>query len=236
MDHQEALAAQAVERYLLNDLGSSLKESFEEHFFDCPDCAAALREHEVFMANAKVVLRETPAAPPLPAMPKPGLLEAFRPWLRWPVLVPAMAAILIAFILIRNFNGGSQPVSEAVTAADIVFHHNLNPQVRGAASDVDRFSIPAGATKVQFDIDMLPGSDPSVHRWAKYHWEVKDASGHVLAASDGSATKDQAQLLLPPIAVSNLVPGKHQLFVHPLDGSKDELISTFLIEPPYRGK
>lgn len=43
MEHQEAVATLACERYLLDEMTEPERESFEAHFFDCTECAADVR-------------------------------------------------------------------------------------------------------------------------------------------------------------------------------------------------
>ena len=211
MDHQEALAIQAVERYLLNELSSSQKESFEEHYFECPACAAALREQEIFMANAKAVLRENPVGVPVS---KPGLLDWIKTGLNWQVLAPAMAGILIVLVGIPYLGKG-----------EIVSQH-LNAQTRSAG---DSFTIPSNARSVKFAIDLKPGDDAKVNRWEHLTWTLTDADGREVDHDESSAAKDQEQLELRPIRVRKLPAGRYRLTVHPGNGSADE-VSTFVIQ------
>jgi hypothetical protein len=39
MDHQQAIATQAAERYLLNELADTDRDAFEDHYFSCATCA-----------------------------------------------------------------------------------------------------------------------------------------------------------------------------------------------------
>jgi hypothetical protein len=55
----------AVEKYLLEELTPEERDQFEEHFFDCQECAADLRETAAFMAAARQEFRANP-------VPKPG--------------------------------------------------------------------------------------------------------------------------------------------------------------------
>jgi hypothetical protein len=214
MDHQEALALQAVERYLLDELSSPQKESFEQHFFECAPCASALEEHEALAANLKAVLREIP-------QPQPSVWEWIQGHLRWQVLAPSMAGILIVLAGIPYLNRG-----------EIVEHH-LNTQVRASAVDIDHFQVPSKAKSVRFDIDLKPGRDSSVNRWAHLEWRLTDDDGRVLESGQSEASKSQEQFELPPIPVRKLSPGQHRLTVHPsggpADGSEDE-VSTFVID------
>ena len=43
MDHDEAVRTKVTERYLLNELDPELRDQFEEHLFDCQDCALDVR-------------------------------------------------------------------------------------------------------------------------------------------------------------------------------------------------
>ena len=39
MDHQQAIATHAAERYLLNELADADRDAFEDHYFSCATCA-----------------------------------------------------------------------------------------------------------------------------------------------------------------------------------------------------
>ena len=39
MDHTQAISEKMTEKYLLDELTPQLRENFEEHFFDCLECA-----------------------------------------------------------------------------------------------------------------------------------------------------------------------------------------------------
>ena len=43
MDHQQAIATHATERYLLNELGDTERDAFEAHYFACAICAEDVR-------------------------------------------------------------------------------------------------------------------------------------------------------------------------------------------------
>jgi hypothetical protein len=65
MDHDQITQHLTVERYLLDELTPEVRDEFEEHFFDCPECATDLRATAAFMDAAK---REFKIHP----VPKPG--------------------------------------------------------------------------------------------------------------------------------------------------------------------
>jgi hypothetical protein len=53
MDHHQAIQLTAVEKYLMNELPPELRDEFEEHFFDCQECATDLRATAGFIDAAK---------------------------------------------------------------------------------------------------------------------------------------------------------------------------------------
>jgi len=67
MDHETAVRTGAAERYFLGYLTGEDRDSFEEHYFMCPECAEDLRALTVFAANAKAVFREKAAGPAIHA-------------------------------------------------------------------------------------------------------------------------------------------------------------------------
>lgn len=96
MDHDVVVRQKMTERYLLNELDSQSRDEFEEHFFDCPECAFDVRAGSAFVEQSKNVLAETreaemaPASSPTPAPARGG-------WLAW--LRPAFAAPALALLL-----------------------------------------------------------------------------------------------------------------------------------------
>ncbi len=56
MNHSEAVEQMLAEKYLLNELPSEMRDAFEEHMFDCPECAFDMRAGAAFVDEAKVQL------------------------------------------------------------------------------------------------------------------------------------------------------------------------------------
>jgi hypothetical protein len=105
MDHDAVVRQKMTERYLLDELDPETRDEFEEHFFDCPDCALDVRAGALFVEQSKVVLAETsepisaglPVPAPVPARPGwlAGLRSGLRSMLRPAVVVPVMALLLV---------------------------------------------------------------------------------------------------------------------------------------------
>jgi Putative zinc-finger len=102
MDHEEAVRQKATERYLLDELDPEIRDQFEDHLFDCEDCALDVRAAAMLVEQSKVILAEPvsrsamkrPAAAPA----KAGLFAWLRPSLAVPVF-----AVLLAVIAYQNF-------------------------------------------------------------------------------------------------------------------------------------
>lgn len=101
MDHAEAVRQKATERYLLDELDPDVRDQFEEHLFDCQDCALDVRAGAMFVEQAKTVLSEAPnvapARRPVSASAKPGWFAWFRPAYALPAF-----ALLLAIIGYQN--------------------------------------------------------------------------------------------------------------------------------------
>jgi len=97
MDHEEAVRQKATERYLLDELDPEVRDQFEEHLFDCQDCALDLRAGAMFVEQTKVILAESPAISvarvPVTAAAKPARLAWLRPAFAVPVFALLLAVI-----------------------------------------------------------------------------------------------------------------------------------------------
>ena len=56
MNHQDALQEMAVERYLLGELNGASLDSFEEHLFECSECAMDVKTGGIFIDGARTEL------------------------------------------------------------------------------------------------------------------------------------------------------------------------------------
>jgi anti-sigma factor RsiW len=90
MDHNHAVETQAVERYLLGELDPAERDSFEEHFFTCAECADEMRIAARFRANVREWLRS----------PSSGMeVDRGRNWFSWTVWAPAAASVLLLAVV-----------------------------------------------------------------------------------------------------------------------------------------
>ena len=73
MDHSEAVEQMLAERYLLNELPPEMRDAFEEHMFDCPECAFDMRAGAAFIDEAKLQLPGLTVEPGTASSARSGL-------------------------------------------------------------------------------------------------------------------------------------------------------------------
>jgi Putative zinc-finger len=100
MEHNEAVEEMATERYLLGELTPDQRDAFEQHFFDCQECALDLRMASTFVEEAKVQLPGLTAAPARTAVEKESGKR--RDWFAWmrPAFNPIFAGPVFAALLV----------------------------------------------------------------------------------------------------------------------------------------
>ncbi len=111
MTHSEATERMATERYLLDELSPEQRDAFEEHMFECQECAMDVRAGSMFLSEAKIQLPEiASAAVPPAARVVPAASNRKKPWwsfLTSPAFGPAFAApafaALLGVIAYQNF-------------------------------------------------------------------------------------------------------------------------------------
>jgi hypothetical protein len=95
MDHTAVVRQKMTERYLLDELDSEIRDEFEEHYFDCPECALDVSAGAQFVAQSKAVLAESAQPVPIRSIEQPG--PGHHGWFAW--LRPAFAAPALALLL-----------------------------------------------------------------------------------------------------------------------------------------
>jgi hypothetical protein len=203
MDHIEATKSQAVEKYFLGELKGEQREAFEEHFFDCAECAADVKTTAVLVDNVREVLRSVPAD----ARKVPGREPRTSGFLNWwkPAYSFAAVALLLATVGYQNFVTIPQIRQGTTTEAQALPSYSfVTAGSRGAAGL--EITVPAH-TPFGIYVD-IPG-DPS---FASYSADVVNQSGTTRFSVPISAeqTRDTVQLLIPG---SKLEAGQYDLVI-----------------------
>lgn len=197
MNHSEAVKQMTSERYLLNELTPDVRDAFEEHIFECPECALDLRAGALFVREAKVQLPDVVASDGRSGMPKArGKRSSWFSWWRPAFAVPAFAALLI-LVGYQNF---------------VTF-----PALRRSANEPSLAplaplrSAARGATRPTFTVDRTHGValpvdlviEPDMAPAASYSFDLSDPQGKLvwtgsLPATAPGADSDQSFSLTIP--------------------------------------
>jgi hypothetical protein len=171
MDHDLSLETKAAERYLLGELPLEEREAFEEHFFECAECAEEVRIGQEFAANAAAVFREqgSPVATSARKQERTNWFSWFRP-----LMMAEAAACLLLAALVGYQNTVVIPGLRALARSgsagpEVLASALLAPSSRGNPRLV---SIPAGARFFHLALDLGPA--PS---FPKYACDLRSSSG-----------------------------------------------------------
>jgi hypothetical protein len=130
MDHDEAVRTNVTERYLLDELDPDLRDQFEEHLFDCQDCALDVRAAAMFVEQSKAILSEHADAVPVRApLPVPKTSGWFA-WLRPAFAVPVLA-LLLAVLGYQTFVMVPR-LEQAANSPKVLPWASVNVSTRGA--------------------------------------------------------------------------------------------------------
>lgn len=186
MDHSQAVQQMAAERYLLNELTPEAREAFEEHLFDCHECALDVRAGAAFVDEAKIQLPDLIAEHPAPiSQPRPAPAPNAKKrnaWLNWwrpAFAVPAFAALLLVV--------GYQNLVTYPALRNSAERPRLVPVVpmHGATRGAAHVSVNADRTNgVALPIDLTP--EPGLEAFASYSFQLYDPAQKLVWTSTAS--------------------------------------------------
>jgi hypothetical protein len=190
MDHDAVVRQKMTERYLLNELDPAAKDEFEEHFFDCRDCALDVRAGAMFVEQSKVALAENSAERsrpiPMPVSPVP----VHRRWLARlaPVLRPAFTVPIFSLLLavIGYQNLVTYPhLQQALNTPQVLPWTSVNVGTYGSEAQV----IKSPPEKNFLLFMRIPPNDG----YSQYTAELYNAAGKVAWSLTVPATPGQDQ-------------------------------------------
>lgn len=202
MEHSEAIQQMIAERYLLDELTPEAREAFEEHLFDCPECALDLRAGATFLKVAKIQLPELTGAITTPASSnKTKPRKERKGWFNW--LQPAIAVPVFASMVL------------------LIGYQNLvtYPELRAAANQprLLPWAPLHGATRggqgiaadrrhgVVLPIDLPP--QPSQGVYISYRFDLYDPQGKLawtgVTPASGESDGQRLSLVIPGAMLSN---------------------------------
>lgn len=178
MDHSEALRLQAAEKYVLGELSPALRDAYEEHYFDCQECASDVQAAVAFVDASRVAFRSDPPE----ALESQGdsAISAWFRWLRPAVAIPVMAVLLAvvgyqSLVTIPKVKRDAASTSSG--AANFVSLIGANSR----AQDTTTFPVQSGKPLI-LEVD-IPASD----QFASYNCQLQAGSGRAVYQSHVSA-------------------------------------------------
>lgn len=195
MDHSEALQQMAAERYLLNELTPDARDAFEEHLFDCPECALDLRAGVAFVNEAKAQLPALTQT--LPVRQPKVKREWWLGWMQPTFAMPAFAALLlvIGYQNMVTFPG----LRAAADQPRLLPWTPLRGETRGAHLAINADRQHGVALPIELPLQ------PSAGAYASFSFDLVDPQGKLVWTGAVAAPADEAG---EAQRLSLVIPGK----------------------------
>jgi hypothetical protein len=205
MEHEQAAATLAAERYLLNELTAAEREAFEEHYFVCKRCAQEVKDLYALGAGARADHRD---ALRQPAIESVASRQRTRRWERFVSAwtFPRFAVAVPSVVLVAAVVTGWQVIQmRSLTQPREIASLVLHPETRGETAAVSARRL---GPYLLLECD-LPGSSGSV-TWTLTRAPSTEVlhEGRAAAPEAGSSFK----LLFPS---SSFAPGDYTLNIQP---------------------
>ena len=207
MEHQEAIRLGAVEKYLLGELPTPQRDEFEEHFFDCRECAAELRMTANFLNIAREELKHGNFGAAAARAPRGSWLEFFT---RPAVFAPTFALLLAVIgyqngVVLPRINGQIALLQQpgVVTTVSLIGGNSRGsapPSVSGSAGQ-----------PVLLSLDI-----PGTRQYPSYACVLIDASGAVVWRVPVSAAQAQDTVSIN-VPAGTLRAGEYTLVVQGME-------------------
>jgi hypothetical protein len=192
MDHRQAVETLAIERYLLGEMTDHERDTFEEHFFSCAECAEDARAAGALRDSVQAGLVRTAGRPggrvlELPTRPR-RLAATIVPW-----AVAASLALIAGYQAIVVEPGLKRRAGPLVLSPA-----TLRPSSRGAEAEVF-----ASGDEITLAVDL--GGAPA---GGDIDYDIHRANGAPVASDHARVSNDGAPLLLL-LPASLFKPGEH---------------------------
>lgn len=192
MDHFEAVRLKAAEKYVSGELPTDLRDQFEEHYFDCVECANDLKVLATFVTASRIVFEEEAAAK---APPRPQETErlGWFSWLRPVVAVPAIAGLALVVI----FQGAVTipALKKQVAVGSIAQVYESSYRLQGATRGESASTLTIRPNEgFALDFDFTPTQTS-----ASYEGRLLDDSGRSVLAFHlpGGLANKEVHLVIP---------------------------------------
>jgi hypothetical protein len=203
MDHNQSTNLMAAEKYLLEELTPEQRDEFEEHFFDCQECATDLRETAAFMAAARQEFKASPVPKPGKGARGKSFSVSFWPTaLVWSAL--AASLLLVAYQNLVVFPSFKTEIAELKTPEVLPVISLVGGNSRG---DQTPTATAAAARPFLVSLDI-----PTQDRFTSYTCLLYSPSGTLAWRVDVSpqAARDTVSIRVPS---TDKLPGEYTLAV-----------------------
>jgi len=203
--HQDCIESLIVEGYILGELSAVERSHFEEHYFDCAECAEAVRR--------LLQLRDVALAEPQKKMDSSRFRESANSWFgrlcsRWlrPEVAVAGAVVMLAITVITGYQNVQLKNRFRPQSVSSIL---LRPETRGEISAVE----PQHTGQFIVLESDLPGA------YGNLTWLVRAADGRIAMEGESSAPELglSFKLLVP---ADQLHPGAYTLCVRSATGNE----------------
>lgn len=173
MDHSETLRQQAAEKYVLGELPAYMREEYEDHYFECQECALDLAATASFVEGSRSVFRAAGSARIKTTRFTLAIERAFA-WLRPAVAVPILAVLvlLVGFQNVITIPHLRSAASNAMKVQDGDFVSLVGADTREGGIRLFRIHRDRAAI---LEIDI-----PRVNEFASYVCDLQDEAGRSL--------------------------------------------------------
>jgi hypothetical protein len=219
MDHNEAVRLQAAEKYVLGELPQSLREDYEEHYFECAECALDLKAAATFVDTSREVLR---AEREKSAEKAPVAVGGWFAWLRPVVAVPVFAALLLVVVyqntvtIPRAKQGVSLSAGQVLTSSFSLKKADTLGGEEAKAGDEGKVQVrPTEGFALKFDFTPR-------QRFDSYVGQIQNESGRSVlqVRIPGSSANREVQIAVPGGVVQ---PGNYVLVLAGDPGARGQI-------------
>jgi Putative zinc-finger len=230
MDHQETIGLSVVERYLLGELSPLERDDFEDHFFNCHDCATDVRLTSQFLDGARRELGRGRLEERAPVRVRQSALGGWLAALLRPAVLGPVMALLLLVVGYQNF------VVYPRLAQSLA--QLRQPGILSAVSLISVNSRAGGHLQVNGTANqpvLLALDIPAEERFASYVCELVTASGTVLwqVPVSSSQARDTVSIGVP---AGTLRSGDYAVVVkgltHGSEGTVDLARYPFVLQFP----
>ena len=204
MDHKEVVQLKAAEKYVLSELTPELREQFEEHYFDCPECAADLQALAKFASASRQIFEEDAAKAPSQKRNAPR--REWFAWLRPAIAVPAIAALAAAVIFQAAVTIPQLKEQAATEKTAQVYESSYRVQGITRGENVSKISV-RPKESFALDFDFTPSQS-----FPHYSGTLLDPSGQSVLGFNVNGTEANKELHLV-IPGDKVQPGSYRLVI-----------------------